>query len=147
MEEQQKMNSAKKYIFDTTPERSVRMSNIRSKNTGPELKLRKQLWKLGIRYRINVKNLPGKPDIVIVKAKVAVFVDGEFWHGYNWEEKKKRIKSNADYWIPKIEKNIARDIANNNDLISMGYKVLRFWEHEINKSLENCVDKIRKTIE
>jgi DNA mismatch endonuclease, patch repair protein len=134
----------RKYNFDTTPERSVRMSNIRSKDTGPEIKLRKALWKSGIRYRINVKKLPGKPDVVIGSKKIAIFVDGEFWHGYNWDIKKEKIKANREYWIPKIERNIERDSQNNADLKNAGYTVLRFWEHEITKNLGDCLDKINK---
>jgi DNA mismatch endonuclease (patch repair protein) len=139
-----KPESNKKFIFDTTPERSARMSNIRSKDTGPEIKLRKALWQCGIRYRINVKKLPGKPDIVIGSKKIAIFVDGEFWHGYEWDLKKEKIKSNRDYWIPKIERNMERDSQNNTDLKDSGYVVLRFWEHEITKHLSDCLDKIKK---
>ncbi|RYD91432.1 MAG: very short patch repair endonuclease [Sphingobacteriales bacterium] len=134
-----KLNTTVKYVFETTPERSKRMSNIKSKNTQPELILRKALWNAGIRYRLNVSNLPGKPDIVIRKKNLAIFIDGEFWHGYKWEEKKVKIKANRDYWIPKIEKNIARDIQNNVDLEAKGFKVLRFWEQEIKKDLLGCL--------
>lgn len=118
------------------------MSKIRSENTTPEIKLRKLLWNLGIRYRLNDKSLPGKPDIVIKKHKLAIFVDGEFWHGYNWNEKREKIKSNRDYWIPKIEKNIARDSENTQKLEYLGYTVFRFWDHEINKNIGTCVQKI-----
>lgn len=135
-----------KYIFDTTPERSLRMSNIRSKDTHPEIILRKALWIKGIRYRLNVKKLSGKPDIVIGKYKLAIFVDGEFWHGFNWEEKKLRIKANKDYWIPKIEKNMQRDMQNTADLEAIGYTVMRFWEHEVRKNLEGCVLQISAAI-
>lgn len=89
------------YIFDTTPERSKLMRKIKSNNTKPELLLRKSLWTLGVHYRLNVSKLPGKPDIVINKKKIVIFVDGEFWHGYNWEQKKLKIKSNKDYWLKK----------------------------------------------
>lgn len=140
-EKEYKPNKIVRYVFETTPERSKRMSDIRGKNTQPELILRKALWEKGIRYRLNVKKLPGKPDIVIGKAKLAIFIDGEFWHGYNWEEKKLRIKANRDYWIPKIENNMARDLRNTADLEALGYKVLRFWEHEIRKNLEECISK------
>lgn len=132
-----------KYIFKTTPERSKRMSNIKSKNTKPEIILRKALWNEGIRYRLNVSKLSGKPDIVISKKKLVIFIDGEFWHGFNWELKKTRIKANRDYWIPKIEKNIQRDLKNNADLKLMGYTVLRFWEQEIKKDLQKCIDVIK----
>ena len=81
-----------KYGFETTRERSKLMGRIRSRDTGPERALRKLLWNAGIRYRKNVTKLPGSPDLVIQKHKVAVFIDGEFWHGYKWEEKRNRIK-------------------------------------------------------
>lgn len=118
------------------------MKKIRSNNTGPEQLLRKELWKLGYRYRINVTNLRGKPDIVFKKKRLVVFVDGEFWHGYKWSEKKNRIKANSDYWIKKIEGNIERDKKNAAYLSSVGYKVLRFWEHQIKKDLNFCVQQI-----
>lgn len=130
------------YVFETTPERSRLMSKIKSKNTKPEVQLRKALWKLGIRYRLNLSNLPGKPDIVINKKKVVIFIDGEFWHGYNWQEKKSKIKSNREYWIKKIEKNMERDIKNSFLLQGMGYTVIRFWEQEIKKNIDDCTTKI-----
>jgi DNA mismatch endonuclease (patch repair protein) len=128
--------------FSTDMERSQRMSKIRSKNTKPELLLRKALWKLGYRYRINYKKLCGSPDIFMQKSKLVIFVDGEFWHGYNWELKKTRIKSNRDFWIPKIERNIQRDNENNERLAYLGYKVLRFWQHEILKDINHCIQII-----
>lgn len=130
------------YVFETTPERSSLMSKIKSKNTKPEIQLRKALWKLGLHYRLNLSNLPGKPDIVITKKKLVIFVDGEFWHGYNWEEKKTKIKSNREYWIKKIEKNMERDVKNTFLLQDMGYTVIRFWEQEIKKSIDGCIQKI-----
>lgn len=134
------------YKFKTTKERSELMSKIRSVNTKPELALRKALWKSGLRYRLNVPKLKGKPDIVFNKYKIVVFVDGEFWHGYNWIEKKPKIKANRKYWIKKIERNIERDLENTNFLISDGYNVFRFWEHEIKKNLLGCVNKITAAI-
>ncbi len=123
------------------------MSKIRGINTQPEIALRKQLWKLGFRYRLNVSTLKGKPDIVFKKYKVVVFVDGEFWHGYKWSEKKPRIKANRKYWIKKIEGNIERDLENTNSLLSDGWVVIRFWEHEIKKNLLGCVGKIVSALE
>lgn len=130
------------YVFDTTPERSNLMRKIKSNNTTPEITLRKALWAEGVRYRLNVSKLPGKPDIVINKKKIVIFIDGEFWHGYNWEDKKSKIKSNTNYWIKKIERNMERDKLNNQKLTSMGYQVFRFWEHEIKKNLSYCISKI-----
>lgn len=112
--------------------------------TSPEIALRKALWALGFRCRLNVKKLPGKPDIVIGKYKVAIFVDGEFWHGYNWKAKKPKIKSNANYWIKKIEGNIARDKLNNQKLKDQGFTVLRFWEQAIRNDIEKCIKRIIK---
>lgn len=128
--------------FQTTTERSALMKKIRSKETKSEQQLRKVLWKFGIRYRINVKALPGSPDIVIRKKMLVIFVDGEFWHGYNWEIKKEKIKTNRGFWIPKIERNIQRDLENNDALKKMGFNVLRFWEHEIKKDITSCINKI-----
>ena len=128
--------------FYTTEKRSKIMSKIRGKNTKPEILLRKAIWQSGYRYRINFKKLPGKPDIVMLKFKLVVFVDGEFWHGYDWEKRKEKIKSNRTFWIPKIERNIQRDMENNIKLSYMGFKVMRFWEHEIKKDLEGCLRQV-----
>lgn len=125
--------------FYTTSERSKLMSKIKGKNTKPEILLRKALWSRGIRYRLNVSKLPGKPDLVINRLKIVVFIDGEFWHGYNWSVKKTKIKSNREFWIPKIERNMQRDIENNEKLNDLGYRVLRFWEHQVIYDLQTCL--------
>jgi DNA mismatch endonuclease (patch repair protein) len=130
-----------------TPEQRHKcMARIRSKNTSIEVLLRKALWQEGIRYRKSFSLLPGKPDIAITKYKVAIFCDGELWHGKDWENKKQRIKTNRDYWIPKIERNIARDIENEKKLENMGWIVIRFWGKEIKKNLMDCVNEIKETI-
>lgn len=131
-----------RYIFDTTPERSKLMGKIKRKDTKPEILFRKALWAAGVRYRVNSRKLPGSPDIVIGKRKIAIFIDGGFWHGYQWEEKKHKIKSNRDYWLPKIERNMQRDLEDNQKLHEMGYQVFRFWEHEIKKGLPECLKKL-----
>jgi DNA mismatch endonuclease (patch repair protein) len=128
--------------FYTTKARSKNMGRIRGKNTKPELKLRKVLWSMGYRYRKNVKELPGKPDVVFLKQKLAVFVDGEFWHGFNWAEKKSEIKSNRGFWIPKIERNMQRDWETNKSLVEMGYTVIRFWQQEIDTDFISCLRQI-----
>ena len=128
--------------FYTTKQRSELMAKIKSQNTKPELKLKKALWNLGFRYRKNLKKLPGSPDIVYTKHKLAIFVDGEFWHGYNWAEKKTKIKTNRDFWIPKIERNIQRDTQNNQLLADAGWHVIRFWEHELKKDFEGCLNQV-----
>jgi DNA mismatch endonuclease (patch repair protein) len=130
----------------TKERRSWNMSRIRSKNTQPEILMRKALWHEGIRYRKNYDKLPGKPDIAITKYKIAVFCDGEFWHGKNWNVKKDAIKSNRDYWIPKIERNMCRDNENDRKLEGMGWVVLHFWGQEIKKKLAECVSEIKETI-
>ena len=135
-----------KYGFNTTPARSLLMSKIKSQNTQPEIKLRKYLWNIGYRYRLNVSSLPGKPDIVISKLKLIIFIDGEFWHGYKWKEKKKHIKTNRQYWIPKIERNMKRDTVNNRKLRKDGWIVLRFWEHQIKKDFDFVIEKILSSI-
>jgi DNA mismatch endonuclease (patch repair protein) len=128
--------------FYTTKTRSKNMSKIRGKNTKPELKLRKVLWSLGYRYRKNVKTLPGTPDLVYMKQKLTVFVDGEFWHGFNWAENKTRIKTNPRFWIPKIERNMQRDWETNKALVEMGYTVMRFWQQEIEKDFISCLRQV-----
>ncbi|MEM6525463.1 MAG: very short patch repair endonuclease [Bacteroidota bacterium] len=130
--------------FYTTKDRSRHMSKIRGKDTKPELLFRKALYEEGVRYRVNVKTLPGKPDIANITKKFVVFIDGEFWHGFNWMEKKARIKANRDFWIPKIERNMQRDRINNSKFEAMGFKVFRFWEQEVKKDLENCVGQVVK---
>lgn len=133
---------------DLTPEqRRKNMRAIRSKDTTIELALRKALWQRGIRYRKNYKGLIGKPDIVITKYRIAVFCDSDFWHGYDWENRKSRIKSNQNYWIPKIERNMKRDREVTATLVEQGWIVLRFWEHTIRKELEECVDDIQEAVD
>jgi DNA mismatch endonuclease (patch repair protein) len=112
-------------------------------NTEPEIILRKELWKLGFRYRLHYSKLPGKPDIVFRKHNLVIFVDGEFWHGQNWKKKKPTIKSNRDYWIKKIEGNIKRDKMYNRQLKILGFTVLRFWEKQVKKNLPFCLSTIQ----
>lgn len=126
--------------------RNYNMRCIRSQNTKIEIILRKALWNDGIRYRKNYTELPGKPDIAITKYKIAVFCDGEFWHGKDWSEKKERIHSNRDYWIPKIEKNMRRDKEINIQLSALGWRVIRFWEKDIKKKLDQCVMTVKDEI-
>ena len=128
---------------DLTPEqRRKNMQAIRSKDTSIELRLRKALWERGIRYRKNYKELIGKPDIAITKYRIAIFCDSDYWHGYDWENRNQRIKSNREYWIPKIERNMARDKEVNKALSRDGWTVLRFWEWQIKKQLDVCVEEI-----
>lgn len=127
-------------------QRHYNMSRIRSKDTKPEVLLRKALWHEGIRYRKNVKNLPGKPDIAITKYKIAIFCDGEFWHGKDWEGKRQRIKNNRGYWLSKIEKNISRDNENDKQLHYLGWLAMRFWSKDITKNVASCVGDVKRAI-
>jgi len=127
-----------------TPEqRSYCMSRVRGKDTGIESRLRSELHKQGLRFRKHVKDLPGKPDIVFIKARVVVFVDGDFWHGYRfaaWEHKM------SDFWRTKIGKNRKRDMKTRRTLRSRGWKVVRLWQHQVEKDLDACVRLILTTI-
>lgn len=126
----------------TAMTRSENMARIKSKNTSIEMLLRKALWKKGIRYRIHDKTVFGKPDIIFKSKKIAIFCDSEFWHGYQWEEQKKRIKTNFSFWDKKIENNIKRDKTVNEYLIANGWTVIRFWAEDIEKHLDECINKI-----
>lgn len=125
--------------FYTTPERSKIMSKIRGKNTKPELVFRKALYAEGYRYRIDYKQLIGKPDIALPKYKTVIFIDGEYWHGKNWKERKPKVKTNRDFWIAKIERNMQRDEEVTAALKQKGYTVFRFWETEVKKDLETSL--------
>lgn len=130
-----------------TPEQiSYNMRRVKSKNTQIELLLRKALWSRGLRYQKNVTTLLGKPDIVFKGPKVVVFCDSEFWHGYDWENRKNDIKTNRDFWIPKIERTIQRDVEVTEGLIADGWVVLRFWGKDLKQNLDKCVTIIEKTV-
>ncbi len=126
---------------------SYTMSHIRSKNTGIEKTLRKALTEKGVRYRLYSSEVFGHPDIVLQRYRIAIFCDSEFWHGFHFAENKAKIKTNTSYWIPKIERNIVRDQEVNKELQRQGYEILRFWGNEIEKSLDEVVDKILLVIE
>ena len=128
--------------LETTIETSKRMANVSLKGGKAETELARALWHAGIRYRKNYKAVPGSPDITITKYKVAVFVDGEFWHGKDWEERKQRLKRNREYWIEKIEENISRDKRNDAILEEMGWIPLHFWEGEVKKDVQACVNNV-----
>ena len=130
-----------------TPEqRSKNMKAVKNKGSNIETMLQKELWHRGLRYRKNVKTVYGKPDIAFIGKKVAVFCDSEFFHGYDWENKKKEITSNRHFWIPKIEKNMARDKEVTEKLLADGWIVLRFWGNEIKRNLSQCADKIESVV-
>lgn len=130
-----------------TPEqRHKNMQAVKNKDSKIELLLRKELWSRGIRYRKNSTKIFGKPDIVFIGKKIAVFCDSEFWHGYNWEERKGDFKSHQEFWIPKIERNMKRDKEVTAKLESEGWIVLRFWGNEIKKNAAQCADIIEKVV-
>ena len=124
------------------------MSSIPSKDTEPELLLGKSLWFLGLRYRKHYKII-GKPDFVLVRSKIAIFCDGDFWHGNNWRLRKLKNRNEefskySDFWIRKITNNINRDKKVNRKLRSTGWTVIRFWESQIRKSPSKCAEKVLK---
>ena len=130
-----------------TPEqRRKNMQAVKNKDSKIEVILRKELWSRGLRYRKNSSKVFGKPDIVFIGKKVAVFCDSEFWHGYDWEHKKEEIKSRRDFWIPKIERNMQRDIDVTEKLTADGWTVLRFWGNDIKKNPGKCADVIEKAV-
>lgn len=122
------------------------MQQIKNKDSTIELLLRKALWTRGLRYRKNVKCVYGHPDIAFIGKKIAIFCDSEFWHGYDWENRKNDFKVRQEFWIPKIERNIARDKEVNARLCQEGWTVLRFWGKDIKKNLNHCADIIEQTV-
>ncbi len=130
-----------------TPEQITKnMKAVKCKGSKIEIMLMKELWSRGLRYRKNVKTVFGKPDIAFIGKKVAVFCDSEFWHGYNWEERKHDFKSHQEFWIPKIERNMERDKEVTAALEADGWTVLRFWGRDIKKNLSECADTIEKAV-
>ena len=123
----------------TRKQRSNCMSRIRGKDTVPEMILRRALWARGLRYRLHYR-ITGRPDIVFPKQKIAIFIDGCFWHGC--PAHRTYPKNNADFWRTKIENNIARDADVTKILEAEGWTVLRFWEHQIKLELPSIIDRI-----
>jgi len=122
------------------------MRRIRSKNTKPEMILRRALHALGMRYRLHVKNLPGKPDIVFAGARLAVLVHGCFWHRHPGCREASKPRSRSDYWEPKLNRNVARDAEHTAALEHAGYRVVVVWECDIERDLESAVDAIRTVV-
>lgn len=132
-----------------TPEqRRKNMQHIKSKDTTIEVALRRALWKKGYRYRKNYKKLPGKPDIVLTKYKIAIFCDSEFFHGKDWDVLKPQLErgKNSDFWINKISNNMNRDENINKELLFLGWTVVRFWGKDILKNTQECVRVIDEVI-
>lgn len=137
--------------------RSLNMAAIKSKDTKPELKLRKALWVRGYRFRKNYKELPGTPDIVLTKYKICIFVDSEYFHGKNFNSgyHSKKYKSlreqlehsnHPEFWIQKIQNNMQHDEQINNELQGLGWKVIRFWSQDVIKNENECISRIEKAI-
>jgi DNA mismatch endonuclease Vsr len=125
---------------------SYNMSKVRGAGSVIEVALARAMRTAGIRYRKQYKALPGKPDFVIVSARVAVFCDSSFWHGRDWPDAARAFKSNRDFWINKIERNIARDKEVNSILERAGWMVVRFWDHEIKQDASLCASRMLVTI-
>jgi len=130
----------------TTKQRRHNMQAVKNKDSKIEIMLRHALYQKGYRYRKNYRKITGSPDIVFTKEKIAIFCDSEFWHGYDWENRKQDIKSRRDFWIPKIERNIKRDWEVTASLEAEGYVVLRFWGKRIKNELNNVVREIEQAI-
>ncbi len=135
---------------DMTPaQRRKNMRHIRSSDTKAEVLLRKRLYHEGFRYRKNWKELPGKPDIVLTKQRICIFVDGEYFHGKNWDSgEKERVQrgNNPLYWIPKIERNMERDREVEAALNELNWRVIRFWSRDVLKNPDECVKKVKKIV-
>lgn len=130
----------------TKEQRRKNMQAIKSVGSKAEVILAKSLFAKGYRYRKNNNSVLGKPDLTFKKIKLAIFVDGEFWHGKDWEIRKKNLKTNQEYWIPKIERNMQRDTEVNSKLSQQGWRILRFWSREVEKNLDTCISQIEYEI-
>jgi DNA mismatch endonuclease, patch repair protein len=137
--------------FETasSPTASRILSATKSIDTKCEMQLRSVLWRMGLRFRKNVRDLPGKPDIVFTKQRVAVFCDGDFWHGRDWPARKRRLHkgANALYWTKKIGANIQRDRLVDKDLEGLGWKVLRLWESDILEDPYRCALEVERVVQ
>lgn len=126
------------------------MASVKSKDTRPEIALRKALWHQGLRFRVNYKKLPGKPDIAFTKAKVAVFCDGDYWHGHNWalrglKDLDEELSQYSEFWAKKIRGNVQHDEDVNQRLAELGWRVIRIWESEIEKNVSECAKQVQET--
>ncbi|MDR1309870.1 MAG: very short patch repair endonuclease [Deltaproteobacteria bacterium] len=128
------------------PRPPLDMARVKGSDTKIETRLRKLLWREGIRYRKNYRLLPGTPDIAITRHKIAVFCDGEFWHGKDWETRRLSIRRNLDFWTAKIERNMSRDRETERLLRGLGWQVLRFWGTDIQKNASTCLDEVKEAI-
>ena len=134
-------------MSNKTPEQiSYSMKRVKNKGSEIEKMLCKELWNRGIRYRKNTNTVFGHPDIVFKGKKVAVFCDSEFWHGHDWENRKNDFKSHQEFWIPKIERNMQRDIEVTEELKQQGWTVIRFCGKDIKSNVKKCADTIEKAV-
>ena len=141
----------------TKEQRRKNMQHVRGKDTKPEIILRKALWNRGYRYRKNYKLLPGKPDIVLTKQKICIFVDSEFFHGKGFESDYKSTKysslreqlehsNNSEFWLKKIKRNMERDREVDAELRSLGWTVLRFWSRQVLRQTDECIQTVEEAI-
>jgi DNA mismatch endonuclease (patch repair protein) len=132
---------------------SAYMRRVHARDTTVELKLRKALWRTGLRYRLHAQELPGVPDVVFPSARVVLFIDGDFWHGNQWRlrglsslDEQFIGSANRDYWIRKITRNAERDMENDAKLAAMGWRVVRVWESDVKKDIDACVRRIAENV-
>lgn len=137
-----------KNFIPSSKRASHALSGSKSKDTKCERLLRRALRKLGLRFHKNVKQLPGRPDIVFSEGRIAVLCDGDFWHGKNWRLRKRRLQagSNANYWVAKIESNMKRDKFYAIQLKKLGWKVVRVWESEVLADPSRAAGKIAEVV-
>ena len=142
------MRMEERKFENVTDTRRKIMSHISGKDTSIEISLRKALWHKGYRYRKNYKKIPGTPDIALTKYKIAIFCDSEFWHGKDWDKLYGKLSNgnNPKYWTKKIAENIERDRQKDYLLVTLGWRVLHFWEKDIENDLENCLRTIEEAI-
>lgn len=133
--------------FLTSRAQSKRMSAVKGSDTRAETALRQALWHSGLRYRKNVDHLPGRPDVAFMREKVALFVDGEFWHGQDWANRKRKLVRNRSYWVAKIERNMERDREVTRALEESGWRVMRFWSKSVLADPASCVAEVRLALE
>lgn len=137
-----------KHYKPSSEKASLALSKIKATETKGERLLRSAIWRLGLRFKKNVRHLPGKPDVVFTLEKVAVFCDGDFWHGRNWSKDKRRLQQgpNAPYWLAKIAANRERDKRRNKELRNLGWSVLRFWESDVMADPSGAADRIAEVV-
>lgn len=123
-------------------------ARVRGSDTKPEMRLRRALWARGLRYRVHDRQLPGSPDILFPRERLAIFCDGDFWHGRDWPALRRKLqgRANPGYWIPKIKSNIDRDKRQVEQLKRLGWTVVRVWESSISKDVDLVVDEISEVL-